>query len=73
MRVAIAEDSVLLREGLARLLDDAGFEVVAQCGDTEQLMLKVRSYDCRPPSGSALSIPAWECSSCRSTSSSGWR
>jgi DNA-binding NarL/FixJ family response regulator len=44
MRVAIAEDSVLLREGLARLLDDAGCEVVAQCGDAEDLMLKVRSY-----------------------------
>jgi DNA-binding NarL/FixJ family response regulator len=45
MRVAIAEDSVLLREGLARLLADAGFEVVAQCGDANDLMLKVRSYD----------------------------
>ena len=31
MRVVIAEDSVLLREGLARLLTDEGFEVVAQC------------------------------------------
>jgi DNA-binding NarL/FixJ family response regulator len=45
MRVAIAEDSVLLREGLARLLADAGCEVVAQCGDAEVLMLKVRSYE----------------------------
>jgi DNA-binding NarL/FixJ family response regulator len=45
VRVAIAEDSVLLREGLARLLDDAGFEVVAQCGDARDLMLKVRSYE----------------------------
>jgi DNA-binding NarL/FixJ family response regulator len=44
VRVAIAEDSVLLREGLARLLDDAGCEVVAQCGDAEDLLLKVRSY-----------------------------
>jgi len=44
VRVAIAEDSVLLREGVARLLDEAGFEVVAQCGDAEDLMLKVRSY-----------------------------
>ena len=44
MRVAIAEDSVLLREGVARLLDDAGFEVVAKCGDAKDLMLKVRSY-----------------------------
>jgi len=41
MRVAIAEDSVLLREGLARLLDDAGFEVVAQCEDAEALLRRV--------------------------------
>jgi DNA-binding NarL/FixJ family response regulator len=44
VRVAIAEDSVLLREGLARLLDDAGIEVIAQCGDADDLLLKVRSY-----------------------------
>jgi DNA-binding NarL/FixJ family response regulator len=44
LRVAIAEDSVLLREGLARLLDDAGFEVVAQCETADDLLLKVRSY-----------------------------
>jgi DNA-binding NarL/FixJ family response regulator len=45
MHVALAEDSVLLREGLARLLGDAGFEVVAQCGDAEDLMRKVNSHD----------------------------
>jgi DNA-binding NarL/FixJ family response regulator len=45
MRVAIAEDSVLLREGLARLLVDAGFEVVAQCGTADELMLKVNSHE----------------------------
>jgi DNA-binding NarL/FixJ family response regulator len=44
VRVAIAEDSVLLREGLARLLDDAGIDVVAQCADADDLLLKVRSY-----------------------------
>ena len=44
MRVAIAEDSVLLREGIARLLDDAGIEVVAQSADADDLLLKVRSY-----------------------------
>jgi DNA-binding NarL/FixJ family response regulator len=44
MRVAIAEDAVLLREGLARLLDDEGFDVVGQCGDADELILKVRSY-----------------------------
>jgi DNA-binding NarL/FixJ family response regulator len=45
VRVAIAEDSVLLREGVARLLDDAGFEIVAKCGDAKDLLLKVRSYE----------------------------
>ena len=44
MRVAIAEDSVLLREGIARILDDAGMDVVAQCDDADDLLLKVRSY-----------------------------
>jgi DNA-binding NarL/FixJ family response regulator len=44
VRVAIAEDSVLLREGLARLLCDAGFEVVARCGSADELLLKVNSY-----------------------------
>jgi DNA-binding NarL/FixJ family response regulator len=44
VRVVIAEDSVLLREGVAKLLQDAGFEVVAQTGTAEDLMLKVRSY-----------------------------
>jgi DNA-binding NarL/FixJ family response regulator len=42
MRVAIAEDSVLLREGLARLLVDAGFDVVAQCGTGDELLHEVR-------------------------------
>jgi DNA-binding NarL/FixJ family response regulator len=41
MRVALAEDSVLLREGLARLLDDEGFDVVAQCEDADELMVEV--------------------------------
>src|SRR5213083_3298728 len=53
MRVAIAEDSVLLREGLARLLDDAGCDVVAQCGDADDLLLKVRSY---PPDVAIIDI-----------------
>jgi DNA-binding NarL/FixJ family response regulator len=44
VRVAIAEDSVLLREGIARLLDDAGIDVVAQSADADDLLLKVRSY-----------------------------
>jgi DNA-binding NarL/FixJ family response regulator len=44
MRIVIAEDSVLLREGIARLLEDAGLEVVGQAGTADELMLKVRSY-----------------------------
>jgi DNA-binding NarL/FixJ family response regulator len=37
VRIVIAEDSVLLREGLARLLEDAGHQVVAQVGDALRL------------------------------------
>ena len=44
MRVVLAEDSVLLREGVARLLEEQGFEIVAQTGTAQDLMLKVRSY-----------------------------
>jgi DNA-binding NarL/FixJ family response regulator len=41
MRVVIADDSVLLREGLARLLTEAGFEVAGQAGDGEELLAQV--------------------------------
>jgi DNA-binding NarL/FixJ family response regulator len=41
VRVVIADDSVLLREGIARLLEESGFEVVAQAGDGEDLLRKV--------------------------------
>ena len=44
MRVVIAEDSVLLREGAVRLLEDAGFDVVGQAGDGEDLLRKVRAH-----------------------------
>jgi DNA-binding NarL/FixJ family response regulator len=44
VRVVLAEDSVLLREGVARILDEAGFEVVGQAGNADELLLKVRSY-----------------------------
>jgi DNA-binding NarL/FixJ family response regulator len=37
VRVALAEDSVLLREGLARLLADEGFDVLARCRDADEL------------------------------------
>jgi DNA-binding NarL/FixJ family response regulator len=44
MRVVIADDAVLLREGAARLLEEAGFEVVAQAADAEDLLRKVRAH-----------------------------
>jgi DNA-binding NarL/FixJ family response regulator len=44
LRVVIADDSILLREGVARLLEDSGFNVVGQAGTAEELLLKVRSY-----------------------------
>src|SRR3954449_3909055 len=44
VRVVIAEDSVLIREGIARLLTDAGAEVVGQAGDADDLMRKTRAH-----------------------------
>jgi DNA-binding NarL/FixJ family response regulator len=44
MKVVIADDAVLLREGIAQVLTAKGFDVVGQCGTPDELMLKVRSY-----------------------------
>ena len=44
MRVSIADDSVLLREGLCRLLEEAGMEVVSQSGDADDLLRKVGAH-----------------------------
>jgi DNA-binding NarL/FixJ family response regulator len=44
VRVVVAEDSVLLREGIVRVLEDAGFDVVGQAGDADDLMRKVRAH-----------------------------
>jgi DNA-binding NarL/FixJ family response regulator/class 3 adenylate cyclase len=44
LSAVIAEDSTLLREGIARLLEEAEIEVVGQAGNVDELMLKVRSY-----------------------------
>jgi DNA-binding NarL/FixJ family response regulator len=41
VRVVIADDSVLLREGVSRLLAEAGFEVVGQAGDADELLREV--------------------------------
>lgn len=43
-RVALAEDDVLLREGLASLLERSGFEVVGQGGDAAELIALVREH-----------------------------
>jgi DNA-binding NarL/FixJ family response regulator len=42
LRVIVADDDVLLREGLASLLDRSGFDVVGQAGDGAQLLVLVR-------------------------------
>ena len=44
MRVVVADDSVLLRDGVVRLLEENGFDVVAQAGDAEDLIRKVRAH-----------------------------
>lgn len=44
MRIVIAEDSVLLRAGLTRILADAGEEVVATVGDADELLRVVRLH-----------------------------
>jgi DNA-binding NarL/FixJ family response regulator len=49
----IADDEALLREGLARLLQDAGFEVVGRCGDAEALL---RMVDARKPDVAIVDI-----------------
>ncbi len=44
VRVIVADDSTLLREGLVRLLEEAGLEVVGQAGDGADLLRKVRAH-----------------------------
>jgi DNA-binding NarL/FixJ family response regulator len=60
LRIVIADDSALLREGIASLLGDAGHEVVGRSGSAEDLLVKVRSLapdvaivDVRMPPGNA--------------------
>ena len=44
MRVVVADDSVLLREGIVRLLDEQGFEVMGQVGNADEVLRKVAAY-----------------------------
>ena len=70
MRVVIAEDSVLLREGVVRLLTDAGFEVLAACGNADELLERLSALDpptspsstsaCRPPTPTRACAPPCE-------------
>ena len=60
MRIVVADDSVLLREGVVRLLEDAGLEVVGQAGDADELRRKVFAHkpdiavvDIRMPPGNS--------------------
>jgi DNA-binding NarL/FixJ family response regulator len=60
MHVVVADDSVLLREGIVRILTEAEIEVVGQAGDAEDLLRKVRAHkpdvaivDIRMPPGDA--------------------
>jgi DNA-binding NarL/FixJ family response regulator len=45
VRIALADDDVLLREGLASLLERSGFEVVGQAGDARELLDVVREHE----------------------------
>jgi DNA-binding NarL/FixJ family response regulator len=60
LRIVVADDNALLREGIASLLEDAGHQVVGRSGSADDLLLKVRSYspdvaivDVRMPPGNA--------------------
>src|SRR5215216_3473092 len=60
LRIVVADDNALLREGIASLLVDAGHDVVGRAVDAADLLLKVRSYtpdiaivDVRMPPGNA--------------------
>jgi len=60
LRIVVADDSALLREGIASLLEDAGHEVVGRSGNADDLLVKVRSLapdvaivDVRMPPGNA--------------------
>jgi DNA-binding NarL/FixJ family response regulator len=44
VRLILADDSVLFREGLARVLAEVGFEIVAQAGDGEALLRELRAH-----------------------------
>ena len=54
LRIVIGEDQVLLRQGIVRLLGDAGFQVVAEAGDAPDLLRKVGAHK---PDGAIIDVP----------------
>ena len=44
LRLVLADDSMLLREGIARLLTESGFEIVGQAGGADELVAAVREH-----------------------------
>ena len=61
LRAVVADDDVLLREGLSSLLQRSGFEILGQCGDATELLTLVRAdkpdlvvVDVRMPPGQAI-------------------
>jgi DNA-binding NarL/FixJ family response regulator len=44
LRIVLADDSLLLREGIARLLSEVGFDVVAQAATADELLVAVREH-----------------------------
>jgi DNA-binding NarL/FixJ family response regulator len=53
VRIALAEDGALFREGLARVLRDEGFDVCAECATADELLAEI---DRRPPDVAILDI-----------------
>jgi DNA-binding NarL/FixJ family response regulator len=53
VRLVIADDEALLREGLARVLEDSGFDIVGRCGDAEALL---RMVEARQPDVAIVDI-----------------
>ena len=48
LRVVVADDSVLLREGLVRVLVEAGHEIIGAYGDADALLAEAPALDTRP-------------------------
>ena len=77
LRFALGEDDVLLREGVARILTDAGLDVVCQSGDADDLLRRTLAHlpdviviDVQmPPTGRTTGCgPLWSCAGARPAS-----